>query len=185
MEDRELLALYLRRSEEAISGTKQKYGRLLFSIANRILNSREDAEECENETYLRAWNAIPPKRPEPFFPYLGKIARNLALHRYEYYGAEKRGTAAEELFWELEECIAAPESTESHFSAQELGRMISDFLRKTDREARVLFVRRYWYADSVKELAARFGFSESKVKSSLSRTRKRLRIYLEEEGYTL
>lgn len=185
MEDSELLALYLQRSEEAIAKTGEKYGRLLFSIADRILKNREDAEECENETYLRAWNAIPPKEPDPFFPYLGKIARNLALQRYEYYTAQKRSAQLTEIFGELEECAADLESVESRFSAQELGRAISAFLRGADREARLLFVRRYWYADSVKELAARFGFSESKVKTSLFRTRNRLKLYLEKEGFSL
>lgn len=185
MEDCEIVELYFARSEEAIQKTKQKYGAFCFHIANNILNSKEDAEECELDSYLRVWNAVPPKKPIPLKSYLAKIVRNLALQRYEYYSAKKRNTELEVAFCELEECIPDASNVEGQLNQQELSKAMNDFLLKIDRGQRILFVRRYWYTDSIKDIASRFGISESKVKSSLFRTRNRLRTYLKKEGFLL
>jgi RNA polymerase sigma-70 factor (ECF subfamily) len=183
VEDQQIIELYLKRSENAIKETKIKYGRLFFRIAYNILRNHEDSEECENDTYLKAWSSIPPKEPNPLSAYLGKIARNLALQKYEYYSAKKRNTDLELAFNELEDCIPSNYDTESRYQEGELGRAIDAFLRSIDREARIIFVLRYWHADSVKAIASRFHISVSKVKSSLFRTRNRLKTYLMEEGY--
>ena len=185
MEDSQIIKLYLERSESAIKETKTKYGKLCLHIAYNILRSTEDAEECENDTYLRAWNSIPPKEPNSLSAYLGKIVRNLALQKHEYYSAKKRNSDLDLAYNELEECIASPSDIESQYNEGELGRVIDTFLRKIDRESRIIFIRRYWHTDSIIQIASHFDISESKVKSSLFRTRKKLRIYLEKEGYIL
>lgn len=183
MDDAQIIQLYFERSEDAIEKTKIKYGDFCFHIANNILKSKEDAEECENDAYLRVWNAIPPQRPNVLKSYLGKIVRNLALQRYEYYSAQKRNVELEIAFSELEECIVGLRSVEGQFDAGDLEKSVNCFLHTIDRETRIIFVRRYWYADSMKEIAARFGISESKVKSSLFRTRNKLRTYLQKGGF--
>lgn len=185
MEDCQIIELYLERSENAIKETKFKYGKFCFRIAHNILRNNEDAEECENDTYLKAWNSIPPNMPNLLLAYLGKIVRNLALQKYEYYSAKKRNKDLELAFNELEDCIAGTYDIENQYNEGQLGRTIDTFLRSIDREARIIFVLRYWNADSVKEIASRFDISESKVKSSLFRTRNKLKIYLVEEGYVL
>jgi RNA polymerase sigma-70 factor (ECF subfamily) len=183
MDDAQIIQLYFERSEDAIEKTKIKYGDFCFHIANNILKSKEDAEECENDAYLKLWNAIPPQRPNVLKSYLGKIVRNLALRRYEYYSAQKRNVELEIAFSELEECIVGLKSVEGQFDVGDLEKSVNRFLHTIDREPRIIFVRRYWYADSMKEIAARFRISESKVKSSLFRTRNKLRIYLQKEGF--
>ncbi len=183
MDDSQLIQLYFERSEEAINKTKIKYGNFCFCIANTILKSKEDAEECESDAYLRVWNAIPPQKPSMLKSYLGKIVRNLALQRYEYYSAQKRNTELEIAFSELEECIVGLKGVEGQYDADDLGRSVNCFLHTIDRESRIIFVRRYWYTDSIKEIAVRFGISESKVKSSLFRTRNKLKVYLQKGGF--
>lgn len=183
MDDSQIIELYFERSEDAIKKTKIKYGNFCFRIAQNILKSKEDAEECENDAYLRAWNSISPRKPAVLKSYLGKIVRNLALQRYEYYSAKKRNAELEIAFSELEECVVGSRSVEGQYDAGDLGRAVSRFLHTIDREPRILFVRRYWFTDSVKEIAARFGISESKVKSSLFRTRNKLKVYLQKGGF--
>lgn len=185
MEDLQIIELYFARSENAIKETKSKYGKRFLRIAYNILRNAEDAEECENDTYLRAWNSIPPKEPVPLSAYLSKITRNLALQKYEYYSAKKRNKNMELIFDELEDCIPGSDDPESHYKEGELGKAIDAFLRGIDREDRTIFILRYWHSDSVKEIAKRFHFSESKVKSSLFRSRNKLRTYLVKEGYDL
>lgn len=184
MDDLQIIQLYFERSEDAIEKTRIEYGNFCFCVANNILKNKEDAEECENEAYWKAWNAIPPKKPDALKPYLGKIVRNLALQRYEYDSAQKRNTELEIAFSEMEECIAGLKSVEGQFDADDLGRSVNCFLHTIDRESRMIFVRRYWYADSIKQISARFGISESKVKSSLFRTRNKLKVYLRKGGFT-
>lgn len=185
MDDSQIIQLYLKRSEDAIEETKIKYGNYCFRIADNILKSKEDAEECENHAYLRAWGSIPPQKPIVLKSYLGKIVRNLALQRYEYYSAKKRNAELEIAFSELEECVFDLVSVEGQCDAGDLGRAVNCFLHAIDREPRIIFVRRYWYTDSVKEISARFGISESKVKSSLFRTRNKLKVYLQKEGFII
>lgn len=183
MDDSQIIQLYLERSEDAIEKTKLKYGNFCFRIAHNILKNKEDAEECEIDAYLKVWSSIPPQKPSILKPYLGKIVRNLALQRYEYYSAQKRNSKLEIAFSEIEECVTGLRSIEGEYDAEDLGKAVSRFLHATDREPRIIFIRRYWYTDSVKEIAVRFGISESKVKSSLFRTRNKLKFYLQKEGF--
>ena len=168
MEDGRIIELYWDRDQRAIPETAGKYGRMLHGIAWNLLRSREDAEECVNDTYLRAWEAIPPARPGAFRIWLGQITRNLSLDRWKSLRAEKRGGGAELLLGELED--------------QELAELLNVFLRGLSREGRAMFLRRYWYGESVAEVALALGCGEGKVKSSLFRSRKALREYLEKEG---
>lgn len=185
MTDSEIVALYWKRSEEAIACTIQKYGRYLLQLAQNILHIREDAEECVNETYLSAWNQLPPDRPERLLPYLGRISRCLALNRLGYLHAQKRNADFTLLLSELEECLPAQDSVETQYEDKALAEALSAFLRQQREEDRTLFIRRYWYSDSIRDLAKRYGWRESKVKSQLFRIRKRLRQALEEEGFDL
>ena len=182
MEDGQIIDLYWKRDQRAIGETDEKYGRLLHSIAWNLLRSREDSEECVNDTYLRAWEAIPPSRPGAFRTSLGQITRNLSLARWKRRGAEKRGGGAEVLLGELEDCLPAPAGRGRSVEDGELAELLSAFLRGLSREGRAMFLRRYWYGESVAEVALALGCGEGKVKSSLFRSRKALRTYLEKEG---
>ncbi len=185
MTDFEIVALYWQRSEEAILLTAQKYGRCLLQIAFNILHIHEDAEECVNETYLSAWNQLPPDKPNKLLPYLGRISRCLALNRYDYLKAQKRSSDFTLQLSELEEILSAPDSVEERYEAAELAAAISTFLRKQNEDDQHLFVRRYWYSDSIQQIAVRYNLRESKVKSQLFRIRNKLKGYLKEEGYYL
>lgn len=182
MEDSQIIELYWQRSENAITETSSKYGRLLRKIAMNIVGNFSDAEECENDTYIATWNAIPPTRPNVLSAFLGKIARNIALNRYEYNKAQKRNNEFDLILSELEECIAAKNTVEESFEEGVVATMLDEFLAKLKQETRVIFVRRYWYSDSVKDIAKRMQISESKVKTVLFRTRKELQDYLAERG---
>ena len=182
MEDGRIIELYWARDQQAIQETAGKYGRLLERIARNILGV-QDAEECVNDTYLRAWNAIPPERPAAFRNWLGRITRNLSLDRWKRLRAEKRGGGAEVLLGELEECVPAGDGgPERALEDRELAEALDVFLRGLSREGRSMFLRRYWYGESLAEIGAALGCGEGKVKSSLFRSRKALRAYLEEEG---
>lgn len=182
MEDGQIIDLYWNRDQRAIRETDGKYGKLLHSIAWNLLRSREDSEECVNDTYLRAWEAIPPARPGAFRTWLGQITRNLSLDRWKSRRAEKRGGGAELLLSELEDCLPGPGGPERMVEDQELAELLSAFLRELPREGRAMFLRRYWYGESMAEIAQALGCGEGKVKSSLFRSRKALRAYLEKEG---
>lgn len=182
MEDGQIIDLYWKRDQRAVRETDGKYGRLLHSIAWNLLRSREDSEECVNDTYLRAWEAIPPARPGAFRIWLGQITRNLSLDRWKSRRAEKRGGGAEVLLGELEDCLPAPGGPERALEDGELAELLNAFLRGLSREGRAMFLRRYWYGQSVAEVAEALGCGEGKVKSSLFRSRKALRAYLEKEG---
>ncbi|MBQ8638646.1 MAG: sigma-70 family RNA polymerase sigma factor [Lachnospiraceae bacterium] len=185
MTDDSIIAQFWERSENAISSTAEKYGRYLMKIAVNILRFPEDAEECVNDTYYTAWKQIPPDHPQKLLPYLGRITRCLALNRYDYLTAQKRNSDFTVQLTELEECLSQPETVESQYESEELSAEISKFLRSLDPEKRRLFVRRYWFSDSIEELASRFRMSESKVKSILFRVRKQLKRHLESEGYQI
>ncbi len=182
MEDGQIIDLYWDRDQRAVQETDGKYGKLLRGIAWNLLHSREDSEECVNDTYLRAWNAIPPTRPEAFRAWLGQITRNLSLDRWKRLRAEKRGGGAELLLGELEECVPSSGGPERAVEDRELAELLSAFLRGLSREARAMFLRRYWYGESVAEIGLALGCGEGKVKSSLFRSRKALRTFLEKEG---
>lgn len=185
MTDLEIVALYWKRSEEAIACTMQKYGRYLLRLAQNILHIREEAEECVNETYLSAWNQLPPDKPEKLLPYLGRISRCLALNRYDYLTAQKRSSEFKVQLSELEEILSVPDTPQQQYEREELSAAISAFLRAQHEEDRNLFIRRYWYSDSIRDIAKRYALQENTVKSRLLRTRKRLKAYLEKEGYAL
>lgn len=184
MEDESIVDLYWQRSEAAIQETDLKYGPYCMKISLNILGSRPESEENVNDTYLHAWQAIPPQRPKVLSAFLGKIARNLAINRYQAERADKRGGGQFALSLdELDSCIPDRGALDEHLDAAALSQSISAFLRTQPREQRQIFVRRYFYCDSVEEIAELFQITPSKVKSALFRCRNKLRICLEKEGY--
>ncbi|MCD8077446.1 MAG: sigma-70 family RNA polymerase sigma factor [Lachnospiraceae bacterium] len=186
MEDHELINLFWDRREEAIPATADRYGRYCFSIADHILSSREDSEECVNDTWLRTWYAIPPSRPSRFAAFLGKITRNLAFDRYRGRRRQKRGGGEMALALdELAECIPSPHTPEQAVEEAELVRQLDLFLEELSERDRFIFLRRYWYVDPLADIARRLALHESTVKSSLFRSRKKLREALEKEGIVL
>lgn len=184
MEDGTIVELYWQRDESAIAQTASKYGNYLHSISYRILSNAEDAEECVNDTYNAAWEAIPPHRPSLLSTFLGKIIRRISIDRWRKLSADKRGGGeAAVALEELEECVSGSGSVEDEIERRELTRMINEFIRALPHTERQVFMCRYWYMDPVADIAKQFGFSESKVKSMLYRIRGRLRARLEKEGY--
>lgn len=182
MEDSQIVALYLERNEQAVQETAAKYGAYCMSIARSILRSEEDAAEIVNEAYLAVWQSIPPNQPETLTAYIGRITRTLCLKRLRMAYAAKRGngetTAALD---ELAECIGSGQNVEQEVEAKELALRINCFLQGIPETERSIFVCRYWYFNSISEIAKQFGFSQSKVKSILFRTRKKLCDMLREE----
>ena len=186
MDDTVILDLYWARSESAINETAIKYSKYCNTIAMNILRSNEDADECVNDTYLKAWNAMPPERPSILSSFLGKITRNLSLNRYKEQRTKKHGGGEVALLLdELADCVPSAVSVEAEAEAKTIAEAISAFLRSVGATERVVFVRRYWYADPIAAIALRLSMSESRVKSMLFRTRNKLREYLEKEGLTL
>lgn len=181
MEDNQILALYWARDEDAIRETETSYGEKLYALAQRILQCHEDAQESVSDTYMTAWNTIPPQRPNYFFAYLAKICRNHAFGILDWKNAAKRKADVVFLSEEMQQCIPDP-SHDRRMDAEEIGRVLNRFLAELTRENRLIFLRRYWYADSLAEIAARYGISESKVKTRLYRLRQKLHHYLEKEG---
>ena len=183
MEDAEIVDLYLARNEDAIARTEEKYGRSLRKIISSVLDD-ETGKECENDVYLRAWNLIPPNEPrDHFFAFLGKIARNLAIDEWRRTNAQKRTATMIELSEELQECMPGKSNVEGEILAGELKKAINSFLKTKDQEERKIFLRRYWYFDSVPEISKRYGYTQGKVKSVLHRMRGELKSVLEKEGY--
>lgn len=186
MQDHQIIELYWTRMEQAIAETAKKYGRYCYGIAYRILHSSEDSEECVNDTYLRAWEAIPPTRPERLAVFLGKITRNLSLDKCRYYSADKRGSGQLMLaLEELGDCLPSGDHVEQVVETLALTEVLNRFLEGLSVENRRIFMRRYWYFSEVKEIARDYGISESKVKMSLLRSRNRLKQLLEQEGVRL
>ncbi len=186
MDDGEIIELYWSRAESAITETAKKYGAYCYHIAYHILYNTEDAEECVNDTYLHAWRAIPPQRPGRFAAFLGKITRNLSLDQYSKKMTAKRGGGQIPLILdELQDCIPTKVSVEKALEDQELSELLNRFLATLPERNRNVFMRRYWYASSIREVAKSYGLSESNVKMILMRTREKLRRYLEKEGVTL
>ncbi|MCI8398235.1 MAG: sigma-70 family RNA polymerase sigma factor [Oscillibacter sp.] len=182
MEDANIIALYWARSEEAIARTAEKYGGYCKNVIRRILGDGRDAEECLSDTWLGAWNAMPPQRPKSLPPFLGRIARNTALDRYDYNRAQCRDSGFEAVLEELAECVGGA-STEEALDLRQLGEAISAYLAEVSPAVRTVFLRRYWYCDSVAEIAERTGYSQSKIKAILHRARKGLGAHLRKEGY--
>lgn len=181
--DREpILALLLARREEAVGAMRAQFGKRLMMTAMNILNDREDAEETVSDTYLAVWNTVPPKEPVPLAPFVYRVGRNLALKRLRQNTALKRDSRLELSLAELEACIPAP-ALEEEVDARELGRAIDRFLAALPKESRIIFLRRYWFGDSVREIAANLGLRENTVTVRLLRTREKLRTYLQKEGH--
>lgn len=186
MDDDRIVALYLSRDETAIRQTADKFGARLRSLSYGITGDAQTAEECENDTYLEAWNAIPPHEPGSYlYAFLARITRHISLDCCRARSRLKRGALLCELSAELEQCIPAPDDAACRLEEQTLREAINGFLAGLDGEKRNIFVRRYWYLDSVALIAKRYGLSESKVKTTLFRCRERLRKHLEQEGYEL
>lgn len=184
MNDTEIVDLYWKREERAIEETSKKYGSYCYAIAYNILANHEDSEESVNDTYIEAWNAIPPNRPQALAAFLGKLTRRLAIDRWRSRNAKKRGGGEVAcVLEELEECILQENSTEQHLEKQMLAEAINHFLGQLSATERKIFVCRYFYMESVESVCKRFGYSESKVKSTLFRTREKLRVYLQKEGF--
>lgn len=186
MEDRQIIDLYWARSQQAITESDQKYGAYCRAISMNVLGQREDAEECVSDTWLHAWNAMPPQRPAILQAFFGKLVRNLSLDRWRRTHASKRGGGQTALaLEELEGCLPAGGAVDEALDADETAQVISRFLRSLPAQDRLLFVRRYWYLEEVGSLARRLGMSEGQAKTRLYRVRQRLRAVLEEEGICL
>lgn len=184
MDDEQIIRLYWDRLEIAIKETDAKYGPYCNSIAYNILQSKEDAEECVSDTYLDTWNSIPPTRPKVLSAFLGKITRRISIDRWRTKTRDKRGGGEIPVVLdELTECVADTQTVESEFDRRELVRVLNRFLGGLSVTERKVFLRRYWYLDSIDDISTRFDFSQSKTASMLHRIRLRLRAFLDEEGY--
>ena len=183
MDDNKIIELYFKRDESALSETDKKYGRYCYSIAYNILSDHEDSRESVNDTYLGAWNTMPPKHPPILSTFLGRITRNIAFKRYREKAALKRGggVAAVSLD-ELSECIAASDTVDREFERQELARIVDSFLRALPETERNVFIRRYWYCDQISAIAKRYGATKGKIKMMLFRTREKLAEELRREA---
>ena len=181
MDDSKIIELFFARNEDAIKHTDDTYGRRLFHLADNIVHNDQDAEESVNDTYMKAWDTIPPQRPEHFFAFIAKICRNFALKRIDWQKAKKRNAEVVTLTQEMENCI--PDTyRDMEADERELGRILDAFLRTLTPENQMVFLRRYWYVDTIAEIAVRYGISESAVQMRLNRTRSKLAMYLAKEG---
>ena len=183
MDDQAIVELYWNRSEHALSETSAKYGKYCYSIAYNILENSEDADESVNDTYLAAWNTIPPQKPNPLRTYLCKLTRNISVTRYHSNTAQKRNSHYDLALDELESCLCSNNTTESQVLAKELSHLLDRFLSDLDCHSRVMFIRRYWYAESVNQIAKDFAMRPNSVSVQLSRIRGKLRKFLTKEGY--
>ncbi|MBD5081149.1 MAG: sigma-70 family RNA polymerase sigma factor [Ruminococcaceae bacterium] len=183
-EDQEIVNKFLDRSESAIEFAYRKYGGLCYTVSNNILNSAEDSKECVNDTMLRAWNTIPPQKPNSLSAYLAKIARNLALDRYRFYHRKKRDCFSEVLE-EAEDVFISDDMVERETDKKELMNAVNSFLEKLSDKKRRIFLGRYWFCESVGDLAKRYGSSENVISVNLSRTRRALKEYLKKEGFDI
>lgn len=181
MEDSKIIELFFARNEDAIKHTDDTYGRRLYHLADSIVHNGQDAEESVSDTYLKAWETIPPLRPKYFFAYIAKICRHFALDKLDWNNAAKRKAEVVSLTQEMELCIPDTER-DRNLAGKELGMILDAFLRTLTPENRVVFMRRYWYVDTIAEIAVRYGISESAVQMRLNRTRAKLCTYLEKEG---
>ncbi len=184
MEDNDIIDLYWRRDQSAISETAEKYGRLCCKIANNILGDEHEADECVNDAYFGLWRTIPPERPDCLRAFIAKVVRNLSITRLRKNLAAKRRTEAAISLSELDDIIPDTSSLDE-IEDRELGRWISDFLYTENESARNVFIRKYWFFDSVVDIADKYGYTEAKIKSMLFHTRNRLRKYLTEKGVTV
>ncbi len=182
MEDDAIIKLFWKRDESALHETKVKYGKYCNTIAYNVLKSHEDAEECENDTYLDAWKSIPPNKPSILSAFLGAITRRIAIDRWRKKTAEKRSGEQTLSLYELEECIPSGKSIDDEIEETELAKLLSAFLRRLPESESNVFIRRYWHLDSIQTISTSFGFTQSKTKMMLKRTRDKLLSELEKEG---
>ena len=183
MDDKDIVAMYFERDERAVSETTRQYGAMLIRFAGRFLKDKRDAEECVNDTYAKAWNSIPPNRPDKLFAYLAKICRCTALGIVEKENAQKRSAQLVELTTELAECL--PDKNSTYSDDDSISELVNEYLRTLNNDKRAVFIGRYWYGESIAAISEKTGFSESKVKSMLHRIRKDFRKYLNEKGKSL
>lgn len=183
MNDSQIIDLLFARSEQGILELSQKYDSQCKSIAKNILNNTLDAEECVNDAYFGIWNSIPPQKPNPLFPYLFRIVRNLSLKKYHANTAVKRNSSYDIALSELKSCLASAQTVEETCSAKELSELIDHFLDTLPKKDRILFVRRYWYADPISDLAKTFQMTDNAVSVRLLRIREKLKKYLKKEGF--
>jgi RNA polymerase sigma-70 factor (ECF subfamily) len=184
VEDYKIVALYWKKDESAISETSHKYGAYCFAIADNILHNKEDSEECVNDTWLKAWNAMPPQRPAKLQMFLAKITRNLSFNRFNARSAEKRGGGEIVLVLdELAECIASETDVASEYEAKEIGQCIRRFVKALPERDGNIFVRRYFFTESTTQIAQKYSLTENNVMVILSRTRKKLKAHLVKEGF--
>ena len=181
LEDAKIIELYNARNELAVVETERKFGKMLFSIAMNVLSDREDSEETVNDTYGKAWNKIPPEKPDFLGAWLGKITRNLSISRFRKNKAQKR-SGIETMLSELEECVPSSENIEAESEGKEITAAINRWLGTLKKEERIFFIRRYWYGDSVSELSEKMNIPPKKLSSKMFRLRKNLKEYLEKEG---
>ena len=185
-DDITIIQMFWDRDEKAIAATKEKYGHYCLSIAESILGNSEDAEECVNDAFLKTWDSIPPNKPSVLSAYIGKIVRNLSFNLYKRNNREKRGAGSiEPVLNELSDMIAGPNSTEDDFDGKIMSEAVNSFLSNLTEDKRKIFVCRYWYADSVKDISKRFGMTENSISVILNRLRIQLRNYLSERGIYL
>lgn len=183
MKDEEIVELFWNRSDDSLQELAKKYEKYCYHIAYGILHNHEDAQECVNDAYYQTWNSIPPQKPDKLSTYIGKIIRNLAINKWEKYNAKKRGMGEVPLVLEeLQECIPGGCDVEAIVDKICLENIVNDFLEILPKEKRVIFMRRYWYMSSIREIAKNYAMSESKVKMMLLRMRKEFREFLEKEG---
>lgn len=180
LDDKKIVELFFNRSEDGIKELDAKYGKLCYKLSYRILNNRQDAEECVNDTYLGAWNSIPPATPNPLRTYICKIVRNLSLKLYYRKSAAKRNSEYEIAMLEMEDYLADPNTVETEVEAKELAHILESFLDTLSEENCVIFLRRYWFSDTYTEIAKHVGISEKNVSVRLTRIRKQLKAYLTE-----
>lgn len=185
MDDEMIIKLFWDRDENAIRYTDDKYGKLCYSISYGVLECEEDAKECVNDTYLSVWNSIPPQKPNSFSAFISRITRNISINRYNYNNAQRRKSDYEKVLDEVNDFTPNEQFTESVFERNRLRNAINDFVSKLPMMQRVIFVRRYWYLSSVKQIAKDYGLGESAVKAQLMRIRNKFKEYLEKEGFTL
>ena len=178
IDDEKIIELFFKRDQQAIRELDIKYGKICHNLSYNIVNSRQDAEECVNDAYLGAWNAIPPVHPNPLLSYIVKIVRNISLKIYWRKEAAKRSSHYTIALEEIEACIAAPNTVEAEIDARELARSIESFLDTLTTENRVIFMRRYWFADSYNDIAEFMGLSEKNISIRLSRIREKMKQYL-------
>ena len=183
MDDEKIIEMFFDRNELALNETEQKYGRYCFAVSYRILNSNEDSEECVNDTWLAAWNAIPPKKPDSLRGFLARICRNISLDRLDFLKADKRNQNVTEAFEELEAFLSGGEENipEEMFMRE----AVNSFLASLDRKTRIIFMRRYWYFCSIPEIAESMGISENSVRVTLHRTKLKMKSFFEKEGITI